>query len=107
MIAKKEEVKKEVEKKVEEKKKTTQVKLSQSYTDRLKKTMMSRIDKFPAESRDTLLARYEEAILKAIDSPRAQRSAILRARYEILLSVVQEEMDNIDDESLIDSLLKL
>ncbi|MFZ2256388.1 MAG: hypothetical protein WAW59_07115 [Patescibacteria group bacterium] len=109
--AKKEEVKKAVETKkedvkakVEEKKTETVKKLAQSQTERLKTLMKARIAKLPTATRDATLARLEQALIKGIELARAKNSTILAARYEVLLVVVQEEMNNIDDEALIESI---
>jgi len=102
---KKVEVKKEeVKAKVEEKKTETVKKLAQSQAERLKVLMKARIAKLPTANRDATLARLEQALIKGIEAARAKNSTILAARYEVLLVVVQEEMNNIDDEALIESI---
>lgn len=96
--------KEEVKAKVEEKKTEVVTKVIQSQNDRLKALMKARIAKLPAESRDATLARLETALKSAIESARAKGAKALVSRYEVLLAVVQEEMNNIDDEALINSL---
>ncbi len=98
--------KEEVKAKVEEKKTEVKTKVSQSQNERLKALMKARIAKIPAESRDATLTRLESTLIKAIESARARNAKILAARYEALLSVVQEEMNAIDDETLINSLFQ-
>jgi hypothetical protein len=44
--------------------------------------------------------------MKSIEAARAKNAKLLVARYEILLSIVQEEMDSVDDEALINSLFQ-
>lgn len=101
-----EEKKTEVKTKVEEKKEEVKTKVSQSQNERLKALMKARIAKIPTESRDATLTRLESTLTKAIELARARNAKILAARYEILLSVVQEEMNAIDDETLINSLFQ-
>lgn len=106
---KKEEVKKvietkkeEVKAKVEEKK----VQITNSQTERLKSLMKTRISRLPVDTRDVTLARLETALKTSIESANKRGAKLLAARYEILLSVVQEELNNIDDEALINGLFQ-
>jgi len=106
---KKEEVKKvietkkeEVKTKVEEKK----VQITNSQTTRLKSLMKTRISRLPVDTRDVTLARLETALKTSIESANKRGAKLLAARYEILLSVVQEEISNIDDEALINGLFQ-
>lgn len=104
--AKVETKKEEVKTKVEEKKTQVVSKVSAAQAEKLKTLMKARIAKLPADSRDATLARLETALKSAIESARAKNSKVLASRYEVLLAVVQEEMNNIDDEALINSLFQ-
>lgn len=106
MKTKIEEKKTEVTKKVEEKKDEVKTKVSQSQNDRLKALMKARIAKLPADTRDATLMRLESTLTKAIASAQAKNAKMLAARYEALLSVVREEMNSVDDETLISSLFQ-
>ena len=68
--------------------------------------MKARIAKIPAESRDTVLTRLQDILVKNIATAQAKNAKLLVARYETMLSVVQVEMENIDDEALINSLFQ-
>jgi hypothetical protein len=66
--------------------------------------MKARIAKIPATSREATLTRLETALVKAIAWAQSKNSRLLVARYEVLLSVVREEMGDVDDDALINSL---
>ena len=99
-----EEKKSEVKEKVEEKRIRTVVKISAAQSARLTKLLKDRIDKLSTDTRDATLVRLESTLTKAIEAAEAKNAQLLVARYKVLLTVVQEEMDNVDDESLINSL---
>lgn len=103
---KKEESVKTEYKKVEEKKSEGITKLQWSSSDRLKSAMKARIAKIPAESRDVVLIRLHDILVKNIANAQAKNAKLLAARYEIMLAVVREEMETVDDETLINSLFQ-
>jgi pimeloyl-CoA synthetase len=98
--------KKEVVVKKEEKKSEGAIKLNPVSSDRLKSAMKARIAKLPSDTRDATLAKLETTLMRYIETARAKNAKLLVARYEILLSVVQEEMGNVDDEVLVNSLFQ-
>lgn len=99
---KQKEVKEEVEvKKVEVKKIVVMRKVSTKQEARLKVLMQNRLDKIPEDKREVTLDRLETLIIKRIELAQKKNSMLLVARYEILLWVIQQEMVEVDDESLI------
>lgn len=96
----------EMTQKMEDKKSQSTPKISQAQAEKLKAAMKARIAKLPADTRDATLVKLEASITKSLDAARARNAKILIARYEVLLSVVQEEMNNVDDEALVDALFQ-
>lgn len=93
--------KEEVKKNVEEKKAAVVLKVSAKQEARLKELMQNRIDKIATDKREATLTRLETIIMKRIELAKAKNATLLTARYEILLSVIQQELAEVDDESLI------
>jgi len=100
---KKEEVKK-VEEKKEEVKKPVVRALSTAQQNNLARLMRARIARIPEASRAPILERLETALTQSIARAEERGNGLLVARYSVLLRVVQEEMQSVDDESLIESL---
>jgi hypothetical protein len=96
----------EMTQKVEEKKTPAVPKISQAQAEKLKATMKARIAKLPADTRDATLTKLEVTLTKSLDAARARNAKLLIARYEVLLAVVQEELNNVDDEALVDALFQ-
>ena len=96
----------EMTQKMEDKKSQPAPKISQAQAEKLKAAMQARIAKLPADTRDATLVKLEASITKSLDAARARNAKLLIARYEVLLSVVQEEMNNVDDEALVDALFQ-
>jgi hypothetical protein len=96
----------EMTQKMEDKKSQPAPKISQAQAEKLKTAMKARIAKLPADTRDATLVKLETSITKSLDAARARNAKLLIARYEVLLSVVQEEMNNVDDEALVDALFQ-
>ena len=80
--------------------------ISQAQREKLRATMLARIAKIPESQRQATLVNLETKLVKVIESSRKNNAKLLAARYEVLLEVVREEMDNIDDEVVVESLFQ-
>jgi hypothetical protein len=68
--------------------------------------MLARIAKIPEAQREATLSRLETTLVNTVETARKNNSKILAARYEFLLTVVREEMNNGNDEAIIDTLFQ-
>lgn len=101
-----EEKKIEFKTKIEEKKPEVVSKMNQPQIEKLKLLMKERISKLPTTTREATLIRLESNLEKNIESAKSKNAKLLVLRYEALLSVVQDEMTSMDDETLINSIFQ-
>lgn len=82
-----------------------QVNMRPALTEKARKTLQDKLDKIPAEKRDTLLPKMLKTAQNQLDTAKEKGNKLLVRKLEAILEIIQDEIDSGDDNSLIDSLI--
>ncbi len=75
-----------------------------ALTEKARKLLQEKLDKIPAEKRDTLLPKMLKSAQAQLEAAQKKGNKVNIRKLEAIVEIIQDEIESEDDEGLIDSL---